>query len=149
MKEILLITWFRTLIFDTETLLEVEIKTRKCSAIETFIKGIQCVTEDASGQLDNYLASFQVNESKIDESNFKNIAHEVMSNKVMFHSLIYRCKYDKVENLFVNENSREDSILIKDEKVENILEYTSGQMIVSVYPTDLLIIHDWRIVSII
>ena len=75
--------------------------------------------------------------------------HELFSNKVMFQSLIYRCKYDEVQNLFVNENSQEESMLIKDEKVESILEYSNGKMIVTLYPTDILIVHDWQILSTI
>ena len=96
-----------------------------------------------------YLVSFQVDELQYNEAMFNHVEQEVLCNKAMFQSLIYRCKYSEVEFLFVNEDSKEQSMLIKDEKVESILEYAVGKMIVSVYPTDILIAHDWTIAKII
>ena len=40
-------------------------------------------------------------------------------------------------------------MLIKDEKVESVLEYANEKMIISVYPTDILIVHDWEVKTIL
>ena len=40
-------------------------------------------------------------------------------------------------------------MLIKDEKVEAIFEYAPNKLIISVYPTDLLIVHHWKVEKII
>ena len=47
----------------------------------------------------------------------------------------------------MNQNMKEHAMLFKDEKVESILEYSKDKMIISVYPTDLFIVHNWSIVK--
>ena len=40
-------------------------------------------------------------------------------------------------------------MLIKDEKIESVLEYAEEKIIASIYPTDMLIIHNWALVRIL
>ena len=46
-------------------------------------------------------------------------------------------------------NKTEHSMLIKNEKVESILEYAVDKLIISLYPTDLLIAHQWTAIKVI
>ena len=40
-------------------------------------------------------------------------------------------------------------MLIKDEKVEAIFEYSPDKLVMSVYPTDIIIVHNFKVVKII
>ena len=40
-------------------------------------------------------------------------------------------------------------MLIKDEKVEAIFEYSHDKLIMSLYPTDIIIAHNFKVVKII
>ena len=44
---------------------------------------------------------------------------------------------------------KEQSMLIKNEKVEMILEYVENKFVVSLYPTDILVTKDWKQVNVI
>ena len=110
---------------------------------------MQCCVEDLSADQTGYLISFQVDEALIDESEFSNVEARINRNQQGFWSLIYRCKYEEEQHQFVNEYKRENSLLIKDEKVESILEYANDKLIISLYPTDLLFTHNWKRVKVV
>lgn len=40
-------------------------------------------------------------------------------------------------------------MLIKDDKVEAIFEYDTRKMVLSVYPTDILVVHDMKLIKVI
>ena len=71
------------------------------------------------------------------------------NNSPDYWSLIYRCKFDEHIHCLINENPQENSMLIKNEKVEMILEYTPNKMIITLYPTDLLVTNNWKAVNVI
>ena len=40
-------------------------------------------------------------------------------------------------------------MIIKNEKVDTVLEYATDKMLIAVYPTDLLIAHDWKLIRVL
>ena len=44
---------------------------------------------------------------------------------------------------------KHNSMLIKKEIVQSVLEYVENKMLIYVLPKDLLIVHDWEIVKVI
>ena len=52
-------------------------------------------------------------------------------------------------NTFFATNKKEQSMLIKNEKVESIHEYAEAKLILSLYPTDLLLISNWVATSVV
>ena len=96
-------------------------KDREFSGIDRSIKGIQRCETDLSKKGDSYLIAFATDENKIKEEEFNNVEQKVSNNVPGYIALIARCKF--MGNTFFAINKKEQSMLIKNEKVESIQEY--------------------------
>ena len=138
--------WFRTLIFDSECQL-VGTPTENQAIDESTIIGVLCCTKDFDSDT-GYLISCDVDEKKCDTSQLHNVVNKIGRNQPGCWSYISRCVLRDCQ-LKCDANKKQESMLIKEEKIEGMIEYTKDKMIMSLYPTDLIILNKWKIVSII
>ena len=144
----MLITWFRTLIFDSECKLVGDpYDNQDIDGAEDTITGVFCCTHDFNSSI-GYLLSCGVQEENCNDKEFPNIIDKVGRNQPGCWSLVSRCTLINFQ-LKCDTVRKEECILIKDEKVEAMLEYSKDKIIMSLYPTDLLILDTWQVVSII
>ena len=76
--KILILTWYRTIIFNTDLQRVSEVDVRE--EMDHYIKGLHCCNGDLSLDRQGYLVSFGVDEMTIDEDEFENVEQEVANN---------------------------------------------------------------------
>ena len=71
------------------------------------------------------------------------------SKQLDYFSAVFRASLDESERQFSFKDLKKESMLLKEEKIENSYEYEQDKLIVSLYPNDILITHKWQKVSLI
>ena len=66
-----------------------------------------------------------------------------LANQTDYNSLVLRAKFSKPNACFEIEDLKRESMLLKNEIIENVYEYASNKLILSLYPDDILITSNW------
>ena len=65
------------------------------------------------------------------------------SKQLDYFSAVFRANLDESNSQFSFMDLKSESMLLKEEKIENSYEYEQDKLIVSLYPNDILITHKW------
>ena len=106
----------------------------------TFLTGIFCCQADFDTDK-GYLISCGVVEETC-PNDYNNILPKVSNGSPGCWSLMSRCKL--VNRRLEYTSKKTEAVLIKNERIEAILEYAKNKMILSIYPTDLLVLDNWK-----
>ena len=78
-----------------------------------------------------------------------NIVDLGLDNQPDYFSIIFRVNLSEGKASFEFTDIQKNSMLLKQEKIENVYEYEPNKLIVSLYPDDILITKDWQKVHVI
>ena len=67
-----------------------------------------------------------------------------LGNQPDYYSLVFRAKRSQDNSVFEFEDLKRESMLLKQEKIENVYEYGPNQLVISLYPDDILITNNWK-----
>ena len=137
LDEIVCVTQYRSIVFNSQ-LQEKSSKPILDRKFE-FIEGVQ---NFEVAQTD-FLISCQVNQAIFNEE-IDNIAELGLDNQPDYNSIVFRAKRSQDNSCFVDEDLKKESMLIKQEKIENVYEYDTRKFVISLYPDDILITSGWQ-----
>ena len=104
-----------------------------------FVDGVQ---DFEMGQ-EQFLICCQVNK-EVFEQEIDSIVDLSLANQTDYNSLVLRAKFSKPNACFEIEDLKRESMLLKHEIIENVYEYASNKLILSLYPDDILITSNWQ-----
>ena len=94
------------------------------------------------------MISCQVKEEILNKE-IDNIVDLGLDNQPDYFSIIIRVNLSDGKASFEFKDIQKQSMLLKQEKIENVYEYERNKLVVSLYPDDILITKDWKKVQVI